>query len=233
MLRIPEADPAAHFLEVERTVRIEADGAAIVAENVVFAGSFGAAVRGALRALEPSEWRAAFQQRLSGELPTSRLRSFEAQNVEAPDRALKLSLEYDVQDLFATTATGIVGRLPAPWERALVSVPLVEPRRAPFALTTPLRVSSSVRVIAPPEHAFRRHEVAHEGGTRFVRWRADLRPGRLPRADATQVDPLQLHFELERPAGQHPADDYTRFYEESTDAVRVLDAALELIRFDP
>jgi tetratricopeptide (TPR) repeat protein len=231
LVEIPEDDPALHFLEVERTVRIEADGATRVAENLVFAGSVGAAVRGALRGLEPSEWEAAFQQRLAEALPASRLRSFEAEHVETPDRALELSLEYDLQDLFAATTDSLVGRLPAPWEHSLVSVPPVDPRRADFALANPLRIASTVSVIAPPGYAFRGQRVTHQRGTRFVRWQATVIPGRLPRVDANQVRPLLLHFELDRPAGRHAADDYAHFYEESTDAARFLGATLQLVPF--
>ncbi|MDH3519547.1 MAG: tetratricopeptide repeat protein [Myxococcales bacterium] len=231
LVRIPEDDLASHQLSVERTVRVATDGAAHVSENLVLEGSVGAAIRGALRALEPSEWKNAFQQRLAGDLPASRLQSLEVEHMETPERALEVSLEYDVQDLFARTTRSLVGRLPAPWERALVAIPRAEPRRAAFAFASPLRISTHVRVIAPERYGFRADAARRQAGRRSVHWQATVIPGKLPDANALQVEPLLLHFEFDRPAGEYAAQDYAHVYEDSTAAIRLLDAALELAPF--
>ena len=231
LIEIPMDDPANHFLTVERTVTLDSDGSAQVEEDLVFAGSIGAAIRRSLRSLEPSEWKTAFQQRLSGELPNSRIRSLEVDHIDTPDRALELALAYEVQDLFAQTARSLVGRLPTPWERALIQVPPAEARRAPFAFANPLRVATQVRVIAPEGHGFVGKEIAHHGGDRYLHWRATALPGRLPGAEGAQVDPLWIRYEFERPAGRYPADGYEAFFEESAGALRFLDSVLELEKF--
>jgi hypothetical protein len=231
LIEIPMDDPSNHFLSVDRTVTLDSDGNAQIEENVVFAGSVGAAMRDSLRSIDPSEWKTAFQQRLTGELPGSRIRSLEVDHVYTPDRALELSLAYDVQDLFARTARNLVGRLPAPWERALIQVPPIETRRAPFAFPNPLRVATEIHVIAPAGHAFVGNEFAHRGGGQYIHWMAAAQPGRLPDAGGNQVDPLRIHYEFERSAGQHPADSYADFFDESAGALRFLDSVLELERF--
>jgi tetratricopeptide (TPR) repeat protein len=220
LVTIPLDDPQHHFLDIHRTVHIDAEGGARVAETVILGGSVAASIRGALRSVEPSEWEDVFRQRLAGDLPRSRLQTLEIAHAETPEEPLEVTLEYEVRALLADTGRSLVGRLPAIWEHQMLAVPPTEGRRAPFALGNPLQIKSHTDVIVPGGHAVRGGPSRRDAlRAEFVRW-----SGSVERAP----DGLALRLELTRPPGRFPADDYPRFREESAQALGFLDAAIEV-----
>ena len=112
-------------------------------------------LRGYLRAFEPKQRRKAFSDLLSQQA-NLRIDKLHTVNLDSPSEDLVIEFEYKVPDALHKFSRDhdedkFVGTLPTILEDYLLKYELEEPRKTPFELTLPIRVSTSTRIHLPSQ----------------------------------------------------------------------------------
>ena len=171
-----------------------------------------------LRQTEPAKRQEAVQGLFSTSGPI-RLQSLTIQNLEDLSQPLVIEMDFLVLDAFhrlgsAGEAETLSGRLPSLWEDQYLDADFVQHRESPFEVSVPLRVESTVHVDLPPNYQLQ--NVEQLSGTKkssFLTWAS--------RSTANERG-VDLEYRVRRPAGRFPAEEYSNYYDEMTNAVRVL-----------
>jgi hypothetical protein len=146
---IPACGPDSSRLQVERKVRLVADGRASVSESVELTGYYASSLRTHLKSLEAAQRKGWAQQALAGWLAGSELQSFSAREIKDNEKALALDLVYALPHACERDGSALRCASGPTWERHYLEVEPVNSRRTPFAIEYPLQVTSRTSFEAP------------------------------------------------------------------------------------
>jgi transglutaminase-like putative cysteine protease len=187
-------------VNVERRMRVAADGSATVAESVSLAGYYASFLRSHLKTQDPSKHKEWAQEALASVLHGARLASFTAHDVKDNDKPLTLEMEYALPGLCTNEAGGWRCAPAVSWERHYLALDAVTGRRSPFAIEYPLHVTSRTETSGP---AGWKLDSTVKEGTRGEEacsdWRATV---------AVAGDSVTTTFDGRLKRGEFPADRY-------------------------
>jgi hypothetical protein len=218
--RIPNAGPDEFAVRIDRRASLSDDWALGVREEVVFEGHVAASMRSALRSVDRVSWEEILKRRVLGDREKVAVSSIDVEDVDRVGAPLRLSMEYEVENAFTTTSNGILGNLPASWERAFLSVDPVDARASPFEIQEPLRISETVRLSVPSGYSARIvGSGERESASPFLEWKAQ---------GESLPDGLVIRFAASRTRGTFPAEQYESYFEDVMQAIGFLDQPIEI-----
>ena len=219
---IPNADPSEFAVRIDRRASLSDEWALGVREEVVFEGHVAASMRSTLRSVDRVSWEELLKRHVLGDLKKVVVSAIEIENVDQLNAPLRLSIEYEVENAFTRTSDGVLGSLPAGWERAFLSVAQVDGRMSSFEIPEPLQISETVRLTVPSGHVARIVGSGdREFASPFLEWTA--RGKSLP-------DGLAIQFAASRTRGTFPADQYQAYFDDATQLIGFLDQPIEIRR---
>ena len=215
---IPPYPLNASGLEVQRHVRVDPAGNALVEETNTLTGIYGAYLRNALLALAPANRRAVLQRQMGGQdLDLSDL-SIDA--LELPDQPLRLRCSYPLKQLFNPANDRLDGRLRALFERCYLTADPVENRLTPFEVAIPLWLRANITIHSPAGFAPAPPlDPVANVNSRFVQAHSQLQ---------LESGRLILRFECRQSPGKFNAGDYPAFRETMARVVTLLEPELRL-----
>jgi transglutaminase-like putative cysteine protease/tetratricopeptide (TPR) repeat protein len=216
--RVPEPDPALHVASSDRTVRVQADGAVEIEEQVRLSGYAGALVRDLFHSYDRSLWSEVMRRTLGG--ADIRVQDLQVGALDEAERPLDLTIAYTVERAFSRSTTGLVGHLPSAFEDALLRLDGAAERATPFEIAIPLRFETRARLLPPAGFAVvsaARVADPREGG--FARWKGSI---------GAATDGMELGFDFAGRAGRFAAGEFAPYQAEVRDALDFLRSPIEL-----
>jgi tetratricopeptide (TPR) repeat protein len=204
LVRLSRPSLDSYRVTVDRKIRFDDRGTALVTETVAFQDYYAAAMRGRLRDLG-TEDLAPFWQSLLRESGTPVvLRKLSVEQLDDLTRPLVVKAEYDVDRALVSMGAGgekeWIGNIPAAFEATLLSAGVVENRRQPVDFPIGLRVQSRIEVEPPaglPLPDVKKIAAQVDG---------DLLTAQL--AGRLDQGMLKLTFDLTRPSGRYAPTRY-------------------------
>ncbi len=113
-----------------------------------------------------------------------------------------------------------MGKLPAVWERNLISVVPVDERRSTFELAFPFTLTTAARIRVPDGYvATRTPESNFSGRGDFVEWGGDIEHSE------HQID---VAYRYSRQSGIFDGSRYANYYREANEAMKIFSRTTEL-----
>ncbi len=217
---LPDYGPASSRIHVARRIRLSGQTDAAVEETVTLEGYQAAFLREVFRNVPAANRAAMLQEELAPTGGAMQMKSVEIENLSQRDKPLVFKAAYLVRNNFKAAEDGLLGQLPALWERMYLGVQSVPQRRTPFAIEYPLQFSSEVELSAP--EGYRLQSLAardEQAKTRFVSWKVRIKP-----VDSGEL----IQYELQLPAGRYAAADYATYDNDLDRALAVLSPSVAL-----
>jgi tetratricopeptide (TPR) repeat protein len=222
LVEIGGYDSAQHRVSIDRDVVVAASGATTIAEEVSFAGSAGAPWRRYLRSVDQSTLKTVLQQELFKGVPGALIKEVDVKHLSDVSQPLTLTLDYELAQSFLQSRGSLVGKLPAIWERKLLSVVPVEDRTSPFELVFPFQLSTAARIEVPEGFAALNADPGNFSGKGdFLEWRGSIQ---------TRERRIDLDYHFEQKPGVFDGSVYADYYRESDDAIRIFTRTTEFSR---
>ena len=217
---IPEYGPESSRVHVVRRVRLAGQTDAAVEETVMLEGYQAAFLRETFRNVPAANRAAMLQEELAPNGGAMKVESVEIENLSQRDKPLVFKAAYLMRSTFKPAEGGLLGQLPALWERMYLGVQSVPQRRTPFAIEYPLQFSSEVDLLPPEGYELQSlaSRDAH-GQSKFVSWKVHTRA-----ADGGQ----RIEYELQLPSGRYAAADYAAYDNDLDRALAVLSPSVTL-----
>ena len=217
---LPPYGPGTSRIHVARRIRLSGQTDAAVAETVTLEGYQASFLRELFRNVPAANRAAMLQEELAPVGGAMQVQSVEIENLSQRDKPLIFKAAYLLRNNFKPAEGGLLGQLPALWERMYLGVQSVPQRRTPFAIEYPLQFSSEVDLLAPEGYQLQSLANRDEHGeTRFVSWKV-----RTQAADSGE----HIDYELQLPSGRYPAADYAAYDNDLDKALAVLSPSVTL-----
>jgi hypothetical protein len=213
IVEIPSYSPGSNSLSVQRKVQLTRDGDVEADDRITYGGYFATVMRQYFKAIDPARRKTVWQSHFGGE-PEIQIRELNVEGLVDRQSPVILSLKYKVVHALHTVDRRCVGRLPAPWEGAILTADRSDHRTAPLWLQLPLSVRTTISIEAPAGFAVPPADsltAASKSGLFQCR-----------RTAAATSNGLRLECEVSRPAGHFPASYYGDYVDQVEQARLVL-----------
>ncbi|MBL9118131.1 MAG: tetratricopeptide repeat protein [Verrucomicrobiaceae bacterium] len=207
-------------VRTERTVSFMADGSASVEEKVTMTGYQGWSMRGFIQSMRPQTRLQALQAYME-ERSSWQLERVETENLMDASAEMAMKFYYLLPPQQDVEGRGYV--LPALWERKYLQGRYMRERHHPFVVERPLKFSSKVKAVFPARvDVASAEKLGSSGQTEYLTW--------LTAAKVTGERPseLEVTFSAQTLAGERPAGEYRRMYDEMMKAIAGWDLPLRL-----
>jgi tetratricopeptide (TPR) repeat protein len=205
LVQIPDYPADSNAIDVERKLRIDADGVVQADDRISYKGYFASSMRHYFKAIDPGRRKTVWQAAFGGESGIQ-IQELGVEGLEDRQRSVVLSLKYKIPHALHLVDRQCVGRLPAPWETGIFSADRMDHRTAPLWLQLPLDVKVDIHIEPPAGYALpSAASLANSGKAGLFRCQ---------RTAVAEVNGLQLHCEASRPAGHFPASFYADYVDQ-------------------
>ncbi|MFA5257440.1 MAG: tetratricopeptide repeat protein [Opitutales bacterium] len=128
IVNVPANPEGSSGFKVDRTVKIDESGSALVTEHAVFTGRWAGMMRNALRDKTPDEYAPILLNSIS--LPElSAVRVIDARNLDNLDQNVEMEYSYRIDDAFTPVNGKLLGIAPTSWEAWELRLPNDQPTR--------------------------------------------------------------------------------------------------------
>ncbi|HKD35769.1 MAG TPA: hypothetical protein VKB78_03185, partial [Pirellulales bacterium] len=223
LVQIPDYPAGSNTMDIQRTVRIDDDGAVQADDRISYNGYYASTMRSYLKPIEPTRRKTVWQSHFGGEYDIQ-IEEMSVDGLDDHRRPVVVSLKYKAPRALHMVDRQCVGRLPAPWEAAVLSADRMDHRVGPVWLQMPLAVRATIDIkpaadlSLPSPASFA--EVSKTGIFQYGRTAAAAPEG------------LRLKCEAYRPAGHFPASFYASFVDQVEQTRSIFTPSLVLNRRD-
>jgi hypothetical protein len=205
LVQIPEYPAGSNTIDVQRTLRIDVEGAVQADDRISYNGYYASTMRRYFKAIDPTRRKTVWQANVGGESEID-IQDLGVEGLEDRQRSVVLSLKYRVRHAMHSVDRQYVGQLPAPWEAAVLAADRTDHRMAPLWLHFPLVVKATINIEPPAGYAL------PSAASLAIASKAGL--FQCQRTAVAEPNGLRLQCEASRPAGHFPPAFYTEYVDQ-------------------